>query len=125
MKGIKVLSLGILLFTLGITTGCKKDEVAVGKGEIKGYALLNGKTLKPATFYIKYGAVSSPGSDITKYDRNSLSDSDGKFGFKELASGDYFIYAVGTDNGVKVTGGVHVVLANDEVKDNVAITVAP
>ena len=88
-------------------------------------ALSNGKTLKPATFYIKYGAVSFPDTDVTKYDKNSLSDTDGKYDFKGLASGDYYIYATGTDNGVNVTGSVHVILSTDELKDNVTITVAP
>src|SRR5665647_2809603 len=115
MKTIKFLSLGIVLFAAVILSSCKKDDV-VGKGEIKGYAISSGKTLKPATFYLKYGAVSSPGSDVSKYDKNLLADTDGKFDFKGLSSGDYFIFATGTDNGVIVSGGIHVVLANDEIK---------
>lgn len=124
MKAIKLLSLGIILLIAVIFSGCKKDDV-VGKGEIKGSALSNGKTLKPATFYLKFGAVSSPGIDVSKYDKNLLADIDGKFDFKGLSGGDYFIFATGTDNGVIVSGGIHVVLANDEIKDNVTITVVP
>jgi hypothetical protein len=124
MKALKYLSLGFFLLAVMILSGCKKDDV-VGKGEIKGYATSSGKTLKPATFYLKFGTVSSPGSDISKYDKNLLADTDGKFDFKGLSSGDYFIFATGTDNSVVVSGGIHVVLANDEIKDNVIITVAP
>jgi hypothetical protein len=125
MKIIKLLSTGVLLFSIILLGSCKKDGGINGSGEVKGYAVLNGKTLKPTTFYIKYGATTSPGTNISKYDSNSLSDSDGKFNFKGLQGGDYFIYAIGTDNGVSVSGGTHVVLSNGEVKENVAIQVAP
>jgi hypothetical protein len=115
------------LFTLVLfmgLTSCKKEGLG-GKGEIKGYASYENKTFKPAMFYIKYGADSSPGTDVSRYDASSASDSDGKFHFKELNKGDYYIYAVGPDEDRTLTGGVHVELGKDEQKENVQINVAP
>ncbi|RDV15473.1 hypothetical protein DXT99_08230 [Pontibacter diazotrophicus] len=112
-----------LVLFVGLTS-CTKEGLG-GKGEIKGHAYYESKSFKPAMFYIKYGADSSPGSDISRYDASSASDSDGKFHFKELNKGDYYIYAVGPDEGQTVAGGVHVELDKDEHKDNVQINVAP
>ena len=116
------------LFTI-LFLGCKKDVVITGgtggKGEIKGYSSYNGKATKPTTFYIKYATITSPGTDITKYDFTNSSDLDGKFSFKELTQGDYYIYALSSDNGQALSGGVHVILLNNEIKDNVVISVNP
>lgn len=114
--------LALVLF-LGLTS-CEKEGLG-GKGEIKGYASYEDKTFKPAMFYIKYGADSSPGIDVSRYDASSASDSDGKFHFKELNKGDYYIYAVGPDEGQTLMGGVHVELGKDERKENVQINLAP
>jgi len=121
----KLAYLSVLFCTLTLLfTNCTKAGLG-GKSEIKGYAAFNSKTVKPTTFYIKYGATSSPGTDLSKYDANSASDSDGKFDFKGLQKGDYFIYAVGIDNSTTVTGGIYVKVASGEFKDNVQINVAP
>lgn len=125
MKNKIISGLVVAFFVSAVFIGCKKDETVAGKGEIKGYSTYNSKTIKPATFYVKFGVTTSPGADVSKYDKNNLSDSDGKFDFKTLGPGDYFIYAVATDNGVNLSGGVHVVLAQDELKDNVVIVLNP
>lgn len=125
MKAIKILSLGIVLFTILMASGCKKDEPVTANGQIKGSAISNGKTLKPTTFYLKFGTVNFPGTDISKYDKYNVADADGKFSFKGLSNGDYYIYAIGVDNGVNVSGSIHILLVNDEIKDNVIITLVP
>lgn len=114
----------LLLFVLLFSFGCKKEGIG-GKGEIKGYATFNGKVIKSTTFYIKYGTKSSPGSDVSKYDGNSTGDSDGKFHFKELNQGDYYIYTVGAEGGQTLTGGMHVELEKNQIKDNIVIPVNP
>ena len=122
----KNLILNVFVATLLLIsfTNCKKNGVG-GKAEIKGFAFYKGKTQKPTTFYIKYGATSSPGSDVTKYDSSNNSDTDGKFDFKNLYRGDYFIYAVSVESGQTVTGGVHVFIGKSDIKDNVEIDLAP
>ena len=121
----KLVYLSVLFCTITLLfTNCTKAGLG-GKSEIKGYAYYNNKTIKPTTFYIKYGATTSPGSDLSKYDASSASDSDGKFDFKGLQKGDYFIYANGVDNYIIVTGGVYVKVASSEFKDNVQINVTP
>jgi hypothetical protein len=52
-------------------------------------------------------------------------DADGKFNFKELNKGNYYIHAVGTENGVTMTGGTNVELTKDQIKDNVEIGLNP
>ena len=122
----KLFSLNALLLVILCLSfsNCKKNGLG-GKAEIKGYAFYKSKTQKPTTFYIKYGAKSMPGSDVSKYDASSNSDTDGKFDFKNLYKGDYYIYAVSVDGGQTITGGVHVSLSSSDFKDNIQIDLAP
>ena len=125
MKRSHILTVFILIiFILTGLISCEKEGVG-GKGEIKGSAVFENYTLKPAIFYIKYGADSSPGTDISQYDASSASDQDGNFHFKDLNKGHYYIYATGTDNNETVVGGIHVELEKNEHKENVQIYVAP
>ena len=105
--------------------GCKKEESIGGTGEIKGQSFYNGKATKTSNIYNKYGSQTSPGSDVSKYDSSIIGDSDRKFNFKELKSGDYYIHVVIMENGQIFTGGEHVALGNNEIKDNLNIEVYP
>ncbi|WP_162052266.1 SpaA isopeptide-forming pilin-related protein [Pontibacter pamirensis] len=112
-----------LVLFMGLAS-CTKEGLG-GKGEIKGHAYYENKTLKASIFYIKYGADSSPGFDVSMYDASTASDSDGKFHFKGLNEGDYYIYAVSPDEGQTLVGGVHVEIDKDEHKGNVQINLTP
>lgn len=114
----------LVIFLLTGLIGCEKEGVG-GKGEIKGSAVYGNSSLKPAIFYIKYGADASPGTDISNYDASSATDQDGNFHFKDLNKGHYYIYAVGMVDDGTVVGGMHVELEKNEHKENVQINVAP
>ena len=122
MKPLKFLTLGIALITAITFNSCKKEGIG-GYGEIRGYAISNGKMVKPFIFYISYGATSSPGGDLSKYDSSSLSDDNGKFNFKGLKKGDYYIYAKGTENGSSMAGGAHIFLNQNEILAEIPIAV--
>ena len=125
MKRSRVLTVFILIIFLITGLISYEKEGVGGKGEIKGSAVYEDSTLKPAIFYIKYGANASPGTDVSKYDASSASDSSGNFSFEGLNKGHYYIYAVGTDNNETVVGGIHVELDRNEHKENIQINVAP
>ncbi len=107
-------------------TACKKEGLG-GKGEIKGQTVsyTDGKYIKGSTVYIKYGAKSFPGTNIANYDASNTADSDGKYDFKGLRKGDYYLYATGMENGMFVSGNMRIVLNDDELKENVNIVLSP
>ena len=123
MKTSYVFRAGLAFFIIVVALAACKKEGLGGKGEIKGSAMNSGKVVKSTVFYIKYGATDSPGTDVAQYDASAPADGDGKFNFKELNAGDYYIYAVGDEGGISMTGGAHVELTKDEIKDNVIIEV--
>lgn len=125
MRGSHIVTLFILvIFLLTGLIGCEKEGVG-GKGDIKGSAVYGNSPLRPANFYIKYGADASPGTDISNYDASCAADPEGNFHFKDLNKGHYYIYAVGTDDDETVVGGIHVELEKNEHKGDVQINVAP
>ncbi|MFD3002894.1 hypothetical protein ACFS7Z_21180 [Pontibacter toksunensis] len=113
----------VILLLTGLI-GCEKEGIG-GKGEIKGSAIYGDSSLKQAMFYIKYGADSSPGTDISRYDASSATDQEGNFHFKDLNKGHYYIYAVGMGDNEPIVGGMHVELEKNEHRENVQINVAP
>lgn len=118
----------LVMILLSTLTACSKLEGGLGgKGEIKGQTYTNstGKVLKGTVVYIKYGANSKPGVNASDYNDIQNTDSDAKFDFKYLVKGSYYIYAMGNDNGVAVSGGAVVVLNEGEIKENLNITLAP
>ncbi len=125
MRTIKFLYIVVVIAITLTTTSCKKEGLG-GKEQIKGhtYSVTNSKVLKASTIYIKYGATSMPGTDESKYDASYCSDSNGRFEFKELKKGDYYLYATAIDNGQFVSGGIRIILNDSEFKENIILTLA-
>lgn len=86
--------------------GCRKNESASGgKAQINGFVELTGtingiyvsnaRISRNTVVYIKYGATSFPGTDISQYDNQQNVDSKGNFNFGLMFEGSYYLYATG------------------------------
>lgn len=96
---IKILT-AILAFT--IISSCKKEGTG-GKATIMGYVKHHSAPIPNATVYIKFGATESPGTSPSNYDANITADANGKYEFKELNKGDYYILSIGYDSAISNT----------------------
>lgn len=110
--------------------GCRKNASGSGgKAQINGFVEYQGnKVSKNTVVYIKYGATSFPGTDISQYDSQQNVDSQGNFVFGTLFEGDYYLYATGSYidsyNFIKtVTGGIHVTISTRKANLNYDIAV--
>lgn len=112
----------IAIFTI---TSCKKEGTG-GSAIITGYSRHHAKAIPNAMVYIKYGVMESPGTDPANYDANTTSDGSGKYEFKELNKGNYYLYGIGYDSAISniVTGGIPVTIKKkgETVQSDVPIT---
>ncbi|HEY4800112.1 MAG TPA: hypothetical protein VII99_13615 [Bacteroidia bacterium] len=83
-----------------------------GSATIKGAVKHQSKLIPKAMVYIKYGATSSPGTDVTYYDASTSADAQANYQFSNLKRGNYYLFAVGFDSTTvqTVTGGAHVII---------------
>ncbi len=100
-------------------SSCKKEGTG-GKARIYGVVAHHSVPIAHAKVYIKYGAIESPGTNVSVYNDEVKCDAQGNYVFSNLVTGKYYLFAVGTDvntNGVseQVTGGLGVALSR---KDN-------
>ena len=105
----KTLSLSILLTLSILVYSCKKAGLG-GKSTIEGTAYHHAKPIPFTTVYIKYGATSFPGTDVSNYDNHVTADTNAHFAFTGLQAGNYYLYGVGYDYAIfgQVTGGIGV-----------------
>ncbi len=119
--------------------GCKTDKFAKGgKAQIYGYIELNGmikgtyvsnvRISNSTNVYMKYGATSYAGSDVTQYDTLVSTDANGNYDFGTMYEGNYYLLAVGTyidsqNQSVQVTGGREVKVTSRKQKCNFNISV--
>jgi hypothetical protein len=111
----KIISLTICLLLI---FSCKKNQLG-GKSKINGSVVHHNTAIPFASVFIKFNATEFPGKDTAKYDSKVRADAAGKFSV-DCYKGDYYIYAVGIDNGAQdpeVRGGVPVKLRHKEVVD--------
>ena len=89
-----------------ILLGCRKNASGSGgKAQITGYVELTGvvdginvngaRINRNTVVFIKYGATSFPGTDISQYDSQQNVDSKGNFDFGLMFEGSYYLYATG------------------------------
>lgn len=101
----------ILLAILSIATitSCKKEGTG-GKAIITGYAKHHANPIPNTIVYIKYGVMESPGTNPANYDANVTADGNGKYEFRDLNKGNYYLFGIGYDSGISntVTGGIPV-----------------
>ena len=114
-----------LLFTGLAFFSCKKNKLG-GNAEIKGVVKHHIKVIANATVYIKFNAKEFPGNDISVYDDKVIADANGNYSIK-CYKGDYYLYAVGTDQDVPppyiVKGGVPIkIRSSEKVEANLAVT---
>lgn len=122
-----------LFFVSVLFFGCRKNTSGSGgKAQINGYLLYQGtgylqyqnnRVTKNAVVYIKYGASTFPGTDVSQYDSQQNTDSQGNFVFGTLFEGDYYLYATGSyilPYGFiqNVSGGIHVTITTRKVTLN-------
>ncbi|MCE9537856.1 MAG: hypothetical protein K8R85_01380 [Bacteroidetes bacterium] len=107
----KIIFVNISITSVLILSSCHKEGNG-GKSSVNGYVSHHGHKIGNSIVYIKYGAVEFPGADVTKYEASVTADVDGRYEFKNLRKGLYFLYAVGYDNLIMetVTGGTGVKL---------------
>jgi hypothetical protein len=109
MKNIKS-ALYLLLFVI-IISACTKAGTG-GNNTLYAYPFHHAKPIPNATIYIKYGAKTFPGTDVSAYDDNKVAmvyaGENPHAIFTGLNKGYYFLYGVGFDSalGLPVTGGI-------------------
>ena len=129
------------LLCLILLGGCRKNEEASGgkaqisgfvefTGTINGYPVSGARISRNTVVYIKYGATSFPGTDLSQYDNQQNVDSKGNFDFGTMFIGSYYLYATGVyieNNGFQtnVAGGVQVNITNRKANLNYDIAVLP
>ncbi len=100
----------VLIFCALTFFGCKKNQLG-GKSNIKGKVMHHAKPIPFAKIYIKYNATELPTDIVTNYDATMDADLNGNFLVSHIYHGDYFFYAVGTDDALTapgtVKGGTH------------------
>jgi hypothetical protein len=128
------------IFLLSLSfLGCRKDKSGKGglamisgyvefSGNFRGVYVSNAKIYSNATVYLKYGATSFPGADITQYDTSGAVDAHGNYGFGSMFEGNYYLYAVGNyidpqNYSYPVTGGIQVNINNRKANLNYDIAV--
>jgi len=120
--------------------GCRTDKFAKGgKAQIYGYVqftgtiggtyVSNARISSNASVYMKYGATSYAGNDVTQYDTLVSVDSNGYYDFGTMYEGDYYLLAVGNyidshNNSYPMIGGHEVKVTSRKQKCNFNINVA-
>jgi hypothetical protein len=131
----------ILASCLLLLLGCRTNtQGSGGKAQIAGFVeftgivdgvyVTNARITTATTVFIKYGATSFPGVDISQYDSQQNVDSKGNFVFSTMFEGSYYLYATGIyveSNGFqhKVAGGVQVNITSRKANLNYDIAVVP
>ena len=114
-----------LLTSVFFIPSCTKPGTG-GKGSIKGIVKHVDKPIPGSVVYIKYGAKTSPGTDVTFYDESVNVDASANYVFPDLKRGNYFLFAVGFDSAITktVSGGIPVVIKNktETVQIDVPVT---
>lgn len=115
----------LFLFSLVIfcLESCSEDEeqlpdINLPTGSISGFVMHHEDTISNATAYIKFDVTEFPGTDGSNYDDLILvNETNGRFEFKNLPKGNYFIFGDGYDQECQceVIGGVPITLINDDV----------
>jgi len=137
MGRIKIYFVVLLCVSL---LGCKTDKFAKGgkaqiygyvefTGTIKGINVSNARIYTNTNVYMKYGATSYAGSDVTQYDTLVTTDTQGNYDFGTMYEGNYYLLAVGNyvdskNNSYPMTGGLEVKVTSRKQKCNFNISVA-
>lgn len=108
MKTIKITAI-LLIVSLFTFTSCKKEAGFGGDNNIVGTVTYKGTAMPNAIVHLAIKATAA----TTTYDATTLTDASGKYSFKGLNKGDYFVdadYTNGLDiklesGGAKVTVG--------------------
>lgn len=106
----------LLLFTY---ISCTKPGPG-GEAEIHFDVKHHSVLIPNSVVYIKYDATDFPGTDLSKYDASTITNSVAHGSFKNLKKGNYYLYGVGFDSAVNqtVTGGLKVKISKkDEMVD--------
>ncbi len=100
----------LLLTSAFLLLTCCSKEGPGGKAAIKGMVKHHSAPIPGAVVYIKYGTKEFPGTDITYYDESVTANDSANYGFSDLRTGDYYLFAVGYDSTGPyiVTGGIPV-----------------
>lgn len=93
MKNLFILSFPFLLFL----SACQKEEGKNGKALIQGIVQHHNQAIPFASVFIHYGSLESPGTRPDNYQDSVKSDAQGKFEFRDLAKGKYYLYSTGWD----------------------------
>jgi hypothetical protein len=138
LKSLKLKTHFVILLCLSFI-GCKTDEFGKGgkaqiygyvefTGNFKGTYLNNVRIYSNTNVYMKYGATSYAGSDVTQYDTLVTADVNGNYDFGTMYEGDYYLLAVGNyldaqNNSYPMTGGLEVKITSKKQKCNYNIGV--
>ncbi|HEX7413269.1 MAG TPA: hypothetical protein VF411_04420 [Bacteroidia bacterium] len=112
--------------------GCRKNTAGSGgKASISGYVEYQGnRVYRNTVVFIKYGASSFPGTDVSQYDSQQNVDAQGNYNFATMFIGSYYLYARGNyidANGfiLNLTGGIQVNITDKKQNLNYDIAVHP
>lgn len=110
-KIYKITLISISVISMLAFSACYKEGRG-GKSIVNGYVSHHGHKVGNSTVYIKYDAVEFPGTDVSKYNASVTADANGRYEFKDLRKGVYYLYGVGYDNAIQeiVSGGTGVKL---------------
>jgi hypothetical protein len=125
----KTFYLIILSCILFFFSNCRKESVVKNES---GQVIVQGKiTLKVQAkhhwwgvsylpVYLKKNVTTWPGTDSTKYELKTVTDSDGNCEFDHLFPGNYYLYAHGFDSyfGMNVIGYHSIELNSSTAPDN-------
>lgn len=112
-----VILLCLSLMTVTLLYSCKKEGTG-GKSSVSGNVYHHEDPIANAVIYVKYGATEFPGDNAALYDNSVTADANAHFEIKDLRKGDYYLYGVGYDKGIKkvVKGGIGITLGKKEIR---------
>jgi len=93
MKNLLLLFLPFLLFLFA----CQKEEGKSGNARIQGSVQHHNQVIPFASVFIHYGSLESPGTRPENYQDSVKADAQGKFEFRDLTQGKYYLYSTGWD----------------------------
>jgi hypothetical protein len=118
---------GLMILFSGLFA-CKPDPGLGGKAKISGTVEHHGVPIPYAKVYIKYDTNNPPGNSPEAYDDSTDTNSAGKYVFKYLYKGKYYLYATGYDSKWNppsdVFGGipVEINLRKEDVVKNILVS---
>lgn len=117
----KILPISFIILLTGLIS-CDKE----GKATIEGQIAHHDVIIPNAKIYIKFGTNVFPGQNVSVYDVNTITNSEGFYSIENMHTGLHYAFAVGYDPGISdsVFGGIpfEIKLKKSILKVNIPVT---